>query len=60
MDTMESLVWSDNPLGGNIPVTLKMMENLKVVPMAKNGLTSGVPTGVLDLGNLTEFDVPDN
>ncbi|KAI3861579.1 hypothetical protein MKW98_000531 [Papaver atlanticum] len=60
MESLETLVLSNNRLGGSIPESLGKLNQLRTLKLAKNGFTGSIPSGVINLVSLREFDVSYN
>ncbi|XP_026432391.1 probable leucine-rich repeat receptor-like protein kinase At1g35710 [Papaver somniferum] len=60
MESLETLVLSNNRLGGSIPESLGKLRQLRTLKVAKNGFAGSIPSGVINLVSLREFDVSYN
>ncbi|RZC44721.1 hypothetical protein C5167_037675 [Papaver somniferum] len=60
MESLETLVLSNNCLGGSIPEYLGKLRQLRTLKVAKNGFAGSIPSGVINLVRLREFDVSYN
>ncbi|KAI3893019.1 hypothetical protein MKX03_026290 [Papaver bracteatum] len=60
MESLETLVLSNNRLGGLIPESLGKLRRLRTLKVGKNGFTGSIPSGVINMVSLREFDVSYN
>ncbi|KAI3989147.1 hypothetical protein MKX01_033183 [Papaver californicum] len=58
MESLKTLDLSNNHLEGSIPESLgKLSRSLSTLKLQTNGFTGGIPSGVINLLSLAEFDV---